>query len=459
MLITCWIMAYGWILLYLVTMLMVAIQATNPKGLHSILTKELLSDYGPTSARPVSDVNKRINVEINLAVVRVIELNERHQTLQQSAFLDMHWHDDYLTWNTSAYPDVNVLILPTDQIWRPDIHLFENVDRNFESFKDVSAWVYPDGTVIWATPVILYTACRIDARLFPFDTQHCTLRFGSWSYDINQLNLTPINRTDGIANFFIENGVWHLEDVIVESVVNVYPEGIFPEVVYTVVLHRRPLFHVLSFILPCVLLSFLNLLAFILPTASGEKVSLGITNLLALVLFQQLIGDFLPPSSSDMPIISYYFTPMILIGCLSIVSGVLVAALYHQDKTKPVPQWLLDLTRVHPLTNATLQLLEPNGNDEVKKSANSSEAGVRAGVRKNSSVSNGHCVSAIAYPVQERGVFTDDHLRSRIDYSSDWRKVAAVIDKLILMFGIMLTVSAIIITVVLFITSEEMNGI
>ena len=81
---------------------------------------------------------------------------------------------------------------------------------------------------------------------------------------------------------------------------------LFPEVVYTIVLKRHPKFYVLSFIIPCGVLSVLNLLVFLLPTESGEKVSLGITNLLALVLFQQLIADSLPPSSRYMPILSKY---------------------------------------------------------------------------------------------------------------------------------------------------------
>ena len=81
---------------------------------------------------------------------------------------------------------------------------------------------------------------------------------------------------------------------------------VFPEIIFTVVLQRHPLFYTLSFILPCGLLSALNILVFILPTESGEKVSFGITNLLALVLFQQTIGNSLPPSSKFMPIISKY---------------------------------------------------------------------------------------------------------------------------------------------------------
>ena len=88
----------------------------------------------------------------------------------------------------------------------------------------------------------------------------------------------------------------------------VYYSGVFQEVTYTLFIERRPMFHVFTFLLPCGLLSLLNLLALLLPTESGEKVSLGITNLLALVLFQQLIADSLPPASVDMPIISKLFT-------------------------------------------------------------------------------------------------------------------------------------------------------
>ncbi|XP_072016372.1 neuronal acetylcholine receptor subunit alpha-7-like [Amphiura filiformis] len=439
-----------WILLCLLSTMFKANQATKPKGDHFILTKELLSDYGPTTARPVMDVKKRINVEIDLEIARIVDLNERDQTLQQSVFIAMQWQDDFLTWNTSVYPDVDVLIMPTDQIWRPDIHVYENVDKSYENVKDVSAWVYPDGTVLWIFPSILHTACRIDARLFPFDTQHCTLRFGSWSYNTDQLNLQPRNDTHTIYQKFIENGVWQLEDIFVQTIINEYQEGMYSEVVYTIRLRRRPLFHVLSFIVPCGLLSLLNLLVFILPTESGEKVSLGITNLLALIVFQQLITDSLPPSY--MPILGYYFTPMILIGCLSIVSGVLVAALYHQDQTRPVPKWLCKLTCIQPLTIAINQEPEPYINEELTTLPDSSETCEMKHGDIRDDIKMTKYGRGIFANVEERDVlrYAEDHLRSRRDYTSDWQKVASVIERIILTLGIVLTITAIIVTAVLF---------
>ena len=99
-----------------------------------------------------------------------------------------------------------------------------SVDRNFESFKDVGAFVYPDGTVQWTAPAILSTSCRIDARKFPFDRQLCTLRFVSWAYDQDHLTLTPNNSTS-VGQYFVENGIWKLEDIHVEILSNIYPEG------------------------------------------------------------------------------------------------------------------------------------------------------------------------------------------------------------------------------------------
>ena len=96
------------------------------------------------------------------------------------------------------------------------------MDRNFESLKDVGASVYPDGSVVWLVPVIFHTACRIDAKKFPFDTQHCTMTFGSWAYDKHHLALHTIMDTSQ-GQYFIENGIWHFKDILVEHIEQEYP--------------------------------------------------------------------------------------------------------------------------------------------------------------------------------------------------------------------------------------------
>ena len=46
-------------------------------------------------------------------------------------------------------------------------------------------------------------------------------------------------------------------------------------VTYDVSLRRRPLYYVIYMILPTTVISFMSLLAFLLPSHSGEKIGLG----------------------------------------------------------------------------------------------------------------------------------------------------------------------------------------
>lgn len=46
-----------------------------------------------------------------------------------------------------------------------------------------------NGDVKWLSPIILRSACSIDVTYFPFDTQNCSLKFGSWTYSQDRLDL------------------------------------------------------------------------------------------------------------------------------------------------------------------------------------------------------------------------------------------------------------------------------
>lgn len=56
----------------------------------------------------------------------------------------------------------------------------------------------------------------------------------------------------------------------------------------------------------------LSLLSFIVSTESGERISLVITNLLALTVFMLIVADILPPTSEVVPLISTFITCSIL---------------------------------------------------------------------------------------------------------------------------------------------------
>ena len=56
------------------------------------------------------------------------------------------------------------------------------------------------------------------------------------------------------------------------------------------------------------LFSVLTVTAFYLPPESGERITLVITNLLAMTVFMLLVADIMPSTSEVIPVISIYFS-------------------------------------------------------------------------------------------------------------------------------------------------------
>ncbi|TKS69565.1 Neuronal acetylcholine receptor subunit alpha-7 [Collichthys lucidus] len=114
----------------------------------------------------------------------------------------------------------------------------------------------------------------------------------------------------------------------------------YPDITYTMVMRRRTLFYGLNLLIPCVLISTLALLVFLLPADSGEKISLGITVLLSLTVFMLLVAEIMPATSDSVPLIAQYFaTTMVIVG-LSVIATVLVLQYHHHDPDgSKMPKW------------------------------------------------------------------------------------------------------------------------
>ena len=59
------------------------------------------------------------------------------------------------------------------------------------------------------------------------------------------------------------------------------------DVTFTVRIQRRTLYYGFNLIIPCVLISSMALLTFTLPPDAGEKISLGETECVLIVLYRQ----------------------------------------------------------------------------------------------------------------------------------------------------------------------------
>ncbi|KAI8495296.1 acetylcholine-gated cation-selective channel [Branchiostoma belcheri] len=180
-----------------------------------------------------------------------------------------------------------------------------DADDQFTSRMETNVVLSHTGDIYWDSPAITKSSCEVDVSYFPFDYQNCRVTFGSWTYTIKQLEVVAESE-EGDLQDYIPNVEWDVLGMPAFRNLVFYgccPDP-FPDVTYSLKLQRKSLFYIINLIVPCVLISLLAPFSFYLPANSGEKVSLGVTVLLALTVFQLLVAESMPPSE-NIPLIGH----------------------------------------------------------------------------------------------------------------------------------------------------------
>ncbi|KAK3605658.1 hypothetical protein CHS0354_032616 [Potamilus streckersoni] len=221
--------------------------------------------------------------------------------------------------------------------------MYNSADEAFDGTYHTNVIVDHQGNTLWVPPGMFKSTCAIDITWFPFDDQKCSLKFGSWTYDGRFIDLYMDNEAGGDTTTFIRNGEWDLTGVPGVKNVKTYqccPER-YIDITYTIHIRRRTLYYGFNIIIPCLLISSMSLLLFMLPPDAGEKISLGVTILLSLMVFLLLVAETMPPTSDALPLIGIYFCCIMIMCSLSVLCTVIVLNYHHRGpETHKLPQWV-----------------------------------------------------------------------------------------------------------------------
>ncbi|XP_059564556.1 neuronal acetylcholine receptor subunit alpha-10 [Myotis daubentonii] len=303
------------------------------------LFRDLFANY--TSAlRPVADTDQTLNVTLEVTLSQIIDMDERNQVLTLYLWIRQEWTDAYLRWDPDDYGGLDAIRIPSSLVWRPDIVLYNKADAQPPASASTNVVLRHDGAVRWDAPAITRSSCRVDVSAFPFDSQRCGLTFGSWTHGGHQLDVRARGGGASLADF-VENVEWRVLGMPARRRVLTYGccSEPYPDVTFTLLLRRRAAAYVCNLLLPCVLISLLAPLAFHLPADSGEKVSLGVTVLLALTVFQLILAESMPPAESVPLIGKYYMATMTMITFSTALTILIMNLHYCGPSARPVPAW------------------------------------------------------------------------------------------------------------------------
>ncbi|XP_057206554.1 LOW QUALITY PROTEIN: neuronal acetylcholine receptor subunit alpha-10a [Triplophysa rosa] len=271
---------------------------------------------------------------------QIIDMDERNQILTAYLWIRQVWVDAYLTWNKNDYDGLDTIRIPGSYVWRPDIVLYNSSDDHFTSTMDTNVVIRHDGQIMWDAPAITKSSCKVDVSFFPFDAQQCRLTYGSWTYNGNQLDILNAMESADLADL-VDNVEWEVLGMPAKRNIVLYGccADPYPDITYTLKLKRRASFYVFNLLIPCVMISFLAPLGFYLPADSGEKVSLGVTVMLALTVFQLLVAEIMPPSQNVPLIGKYYIATMTMINASTALTIFIMNIHHCGPEAKPVPNW------------------------------------------------------------------------------------------------------------------------
>ncbi|XP_004674957.1 PREDICTED: neuronal acetylcholine receptor subunit alpha-3 isoform X1 [Condylura cristata] len=292
--------------------------------------------------RPVANVSDPVIIQFEVSMSQLVKVDEVNQIMETNLWLKQIWNDYKLKWNPSDYDGAEFMRVPAQKIWKPDIVLYNNAVGDFQVDDKTKALLKYTGEVTWIPPAIFKSSCKIDVTYFPFDYQNCTMKFGSWSYDKAKIDLVLIGSSMNLKDYW-ESGEWAIikapgykHDIKYNCC-----EEIYTDITYSLYIRRLPLFYTINLIIPCLLISFLTVLVFYLPSDCGEKVTLCISVLLSLTVFLLVITETIPSTSFVIPLIGEYLLFTMIFVTLSIVITVFVLNVhYRTPTTHTMPMWV-----------------------------------------------------------------------------------------------------------------------
>ncbi|XP_035725372.1 acetylcholine receptor subunit alpha-like isoform X2 [Vespa mandarinia] len=314
------------------------------------LYDDLLSNYNKL-VRPVVNVTDALTVKIKLKLSQLIDVNLKNQIMTTNLWVEQSWYDYKLKWDPKEYGGVEMLHVPSDHIWRPDIVLYNNADGNFEVTLATKATLNYTGRVEWKPPAIYKSSCEIDVEYFPFDEQTCVMKFGSWTYDGFQVDLRHIDEIRGsnvvdigvdLSEFYtsVEWDILEVPAVRNEKFYTCCDEP-YLDITFNITMRRKTLFYTVNLIIPCMGISFLTVLVFYLPSDSGEKVSLSISILLSLTVFFLLLAEIIPPTSLVVPLLGKFVLFTMILDTFSICITVVVLNVHFRSpQTHVMAPWV-----------------------------------------------------------------------------------------------------------------------
>ncbi|XP_071201549.1 5-hydroxytryptamine receptor 3A-like [Salvelinus alpinus] len=286
-----------------------------------------------TSTRPVLDHTHPTMVHLDVYLYAILAVIEKSQTFVPFIWIQLTWNNERIWWDPSQFCGISRVSVPKEMLWIPDLTIYEMTEKD-DGPHSPYLYVSHDGIVLIEDEMKVVSTCKMDVHKFPFDTQRCNITFSSAIHIVTDIQLIPFSNSSRVTQASREvmqtQGEWEFLDMTV-SRGKLILDREWDQISYTITMARRPLLHVINFLLPILFFLCLDLASFLISDQRGEKLGFKVTVLLAISVLLLILNDILPSMSNRTPLIATYCIVIFAFMLLSLLETILVTHLMERD--------------------------------------------------------------------------------------------------------------------------------
>ncbi|XP_017291595.2 5-hydroxytryptamine receptor 3C [Kryptolebias marmoratus] len=289
--------------------------------------------------RPVLDHTHTTVVKLDIILFAILAVVEKTQTFIPFIWATMQWKNERISWDPAQFCGITQIIIPENLLWKPDLFIYEMIQKD-DSPQNPSILLTYEGTVYFSDDIRVVSTCKMDIHKFPFDTQKCTITIGSSIHCVDEMRIFPFSNSSRATQFSHEvmktQGEWEFLQLSISNSSLSFENRTWEMLIYTVTIKRRPLLHVINFLLPILFFLIMDLASFFIADHRGEKLSFKVTVLLAISVLLLILNDILPSMSNKTPLIATYCIVIFALMLLSLLETILVIYLMEKAEFHPL---------------------------------------------------------------------------------------------------------------------------
>ncbi|KAI4493718.1 PREDICTED: neuronal acetylcholine receptor subunit alpha-2-like [Polistes canadensis] len=304
------------------------------------LKRHLFCEYDST-VRPTTNQQEVTNVTLEL-VPRFLEFNDWSSAMTLHSWMALNWKDEHLTWNPSNFDGITSLHISSDEIWVPDLSVYNSGDMSLEQngVPSTKCLLINTGSVMCIPALSYVTKCITDFTFWPYDKHVCRIRFGSWSHTGEEINF-HFDKKGYEMDGYVNNTEWSLKISSATKTVKKFdccPNDTFPVLIYTFLVERQSgLVHV-TVVTPAITMVVLTLTVLWLDSRSTERIAMAAINFICHFLCLFDLHWQVPHNGENVPHILLFYRDSLALAAFALILTALLRKL--QNMNMETPSWV-----------------------------------------------------------------------------------------------------------------------